>query len=107
MVAWYWLIVSALGGIVFAKACEEIFDWDNILTEFIAFCTLVVMFIPCMIWGVFFKLTIKPIPAERIEKAKLVPFKRWGNLCLFVDKKASHVWNKIFFVRIEKKPIDK
>ena len=83
MVAWYWLIVSALGGIVFAKLCEEIFDWDNILTEFIAFCALVVAFIPCVIWNVFFKLTIKPIPEERIEKAKLVPFKRCKGYVLY------------------------
>lgn len=107
MVAWYWLIVSALGGIIFAKLCEEIFDVDNILTEFIAFCALVVAYIPCTIWNIFLKLTIKPVSEERIKKAKITPIKRWGNLCLFVDKKATHVWNKIFFVRIEKKPIDK
>ena len=107
MVAWYWLIFSALGGMVFTKFCDEFFDWDNILTDFISFCTLVVIFIPCTIWNVFFKMTIKPVPKEKIEKAGLVPFKRWGNLCLFIDKKASDVWAKIFFVRIKKNPIDK
>lgn len=107
MVAWYWLIVAAFGGMAFAKICEELFDWDNFLTEMIAFLALVVAYIPCTIWNIFFKLTIKPIPEERIEKAGLEPKWRCGNLCFFVDKKATHLWNKIFFVRIEKLSIDK
>ena len=107
MVAWYWLIVSALCGIAFAKVCEEIFDWDNILTEFIAFCTLVVTFIPIVVWNNFFRMTINPVSEDELKKAKLTPKKRWGNLCFFIDKKASHWWNRMFFVRIKKKPVDK
>lgn len=107
MVAWYWLIVAAIGGIVFAKVCEEVFDWDNILTEFIAFCALVVTFVPFVVWNNFFRMTINPISEDALKKAKLTPKKRWGNLCLFIDKTASHWWNRLFFARIKEKPIDK
>ena len=107
MVAWYWLIVSALGSIVFAKLCEEFFDWDNFLTEMISSLTIAVIFIPFCIYHIFFKLTIDPIPEERMNRVGIVPWKRWGNLCLCFDKKASRFWNKIFFARIKKKPIDK
>lgn len=105
MVAWYWLIVSAIGGIVIAKACEEIFDWDNILTEVISFLTLVISFIPICIYRIFFRLTIKSILRKRWDKVKdnLTLTKHlFGNLWFCVDKQASHLWNKIFFVRLEK-----
>lgn len=102
MVAWYWLIVSAVGGIVFTKFCDEYFDWDNVLTEIISWIALVVLYIPLFIYHVFFKLTIKPVSADRLEEFHLVPFKRWGNLALFVDKKAHSLWNKVFFLRFEK-----
>ena len=105
MVAWYWLIVSAIGGIVIAKACEEIFDWDNILTEVISFLTLVISFVPVCIYTIFFKLTIKPVRRTKWDKVKgnLTLTKHlFGNLWFCVDKQASHLWNKIFFVRLEK-----
>lgn len=103
MVAWYWLIVSAIGGIVFAKLCEEIFDWDNILTEAISFLTLVISFIPICIYGIFFRLTIKPVLRKRWDKVDLTLKKHlFGNLWFCVDKQGSHLWNKIFFVRLEK-----
>ena len=107
MISWYWLIVSACGGIVFAKICEEVFEWDNILTEFIAFLTLIVAFVPCVVWHMFFKLTIDPIPEDRMNKAGIVPKMRVGNLCLCFDKKAKHIWNKMFFLRVKKNTIDK
>ena len=103
MVAWYWLIVSAVGGIVIAKLCEEIFDWDNILTEAISFLTLVISFIPICIYGIFFRLTIKAVPQKRFDKVDLTLKKHlFGNLWFCVDKQASHLWNKIFFIRIKK-----
>lgn len=105
MVAWYWLIVSAIGGIVIAKACEEIFDWDNILTEVISFLTLVISFIPICIYRIFFRLTIKPVLRKRWDKVKdNLTLKKhlFGNLWFCVDKQASYLWNKIFFVRLEK-----
>lgn len=103
MVAWYWLIVSAIGGIVFAKLCEEIFDWDNILTEAISFLTLVISFIPICIYRIFFRLTIKPVLKRRWDKTNLTLKKHlFSNLWFCVDKEAKHFWNKIFFVRVEK-----
>ena len=103
MVAWYWLIVSAIGGIVFAKLCEEIFYWDNFLTEAISFLTLVISFIPLCIYGIFFRLTIKPVLRKRWDKVDLTLKKHlFGNLWFCVDKQACHLWNKIFFVRLEK-----
>ena len=108
MVAWYWLIVSAIGGIVIAKACEEIFDWDNILTEVISFLTLVISFIPLCIYTIFFKLTIKPVRRKKWDKVELTVKKHlFGNLWFCVDKKASRLWNKIFFVRLEKNYLTK
>jgi hypothetical protein len=103
MVAWYWLIVSAIGGIVIAKACEEIFDLDNILTEVISFLALVIAFIPICIYRIFFRLTIKPVLKRRWDKADLTLKKHlFGNLWFCVDKEAKYLWNKIFFVRVEK-----
>lgn len=110
MVAWYWLIISAIGGIVFAKFCEELFDWDNFLTETISFLTLVVCFIPIVIYNIFFKLTLKhPVERNRWEELHRNnnPFadnketKITKNLYLCYDLKAKRIWNKIFFVRIK------
>ena len=84
------------------KLCEEIFDWDNILTEAIAFFTVVIAFIPLGIWHIFFKLTIKPIEEERFLKIKIKPVVKCGNLYFCVDKTAKRFWNKIFFIRIKK-----
>ena len=102
MVAWYWLIVSAIGGIVFAKACEEFFDWDNFLTETIAFLTMVVLFVPLTFYGIFLKLTLHPVSEKRMEEIGIIPTLRIGNFCLCFDKKAKRLWNKMFVLRIKK-----
>lgn len=102
MVAWYWLIVSAMCGIVFAKVCEEIFDWDNFLTETIAFITMVVLFVPLVFYGMFLKLTLHPVSEKRMEEVGIVPTLRVGNFCLCFDIKAKHIWNKMFVLRIKK-----
>lgn len=36
MVAWYWLIITFIGGLVFATLAWNAVEWDNIVTTILA-----------------------------------------------------------------------
>ena len=110
MVAWYWLVAAFLLGNLFAAfACDY---FEELWSSVIAGIWLVVMFIPYIIYSIFFRNTIKPIEREWFEnrvnkwtKEDSKVFHVCGNLYFWIDPKAKKVYNKIFFVRvIDKQP---
>lgn len=115
MVAWYWLIVAFLLGNAFATFTYELFEWDNIWSSIVAFLALVVLYIPMAFYKIFLNNTIHPITRERYERLKAEWLKDSKSKCFnlgkhfifWIDPKATRLFNKIFFVRITDKPIDK
>ena len=115
MVVWYWLIVAFLLGNAFATFTYEQFEWDNIWSSIVAFLALIVLYIPMVFYKIFLNNTIHPISRERFEKLKTEWLKDRKSKCFnlgkyfvfWIDPKATRLFNKIFFVRITDKPIDK
>lgn len=112
MVAWYWVVVAFVAGLVFTAFSYE---WwgeyfvENIATKFIALVALIVLFIPLTIYNIFFKLTVhRPVRPDQWEKYlremdKTDRQKRIGNSNFYVcrDADATHIYNKVFFVRVK------
>ena len=115
MVAWYWLIVAFLLGNAFATFTYEQFEWDNIWSSIVAFLALIVLYIPMAFYKIFLNNTIHPVSRERYERLKAEWLKDSKSKCFnlgkhfifWIDPKATRLFNKIFFLRIIDKPIDK
>jgi hypothetical protein len=115
MVAWYWIIVAFILGNAFAAFTYEWFEWDNVWTEIVATLAMVVLYLPMAIYKIFLHNTIHPVSRERHEKLKAEwlrdrkskHFNLGKHLVFWIDPKAKKLFNKIFFVRITDKPIDK
>lgn len=115
MVAWYWIIIAVLLANAITSFTYEYFEWDNVWVNIIGFLALVVLYVPLYIYHVALKNTIHPITETRFaelrklwaddERCKV--YKIGGGLYFCADPKASRFWNKIFFLRVKKNPIDK
>lgn len=46
MVAWYWLILAFCVGIAFATITDEWCEWENTLTDVLAWIALIIGFVP-------------------------------------------------------------
>ena len=115
MVAWYWIIVAILLTNAITSFTYEYFEWDNLWVDFIGLLALVILYVPLTIYHIFFKNTTHPITTTRFEELKTL----WaederckvshvcGGLYFCADPKARRLWNKIFFLRVKKNPIDK
>ena len=107
MISWYWIIVAVLITNAITAFTYEYFDWDNLWVEFICSLALIVLFVPVSIYNVCFKNTIHPISTARFEELRekwmndgKCKIHHWfGSLYFCIDLKASHIWNKIFFLR--------
>ena len=109
MVAWYWLIVAFIGGLVFATVSWNAVEWDNVLTAILAGIAIPFVYIG-MFPVSFFRLFVKPLSVERwIEFISHNPadkYRKIGkNTYLWHDANAKKLFNKFFLVRV--KPIDK
>ena len=115
MVALYWIIVAFIFGNAFAAFTYEWFEWDNVWTDIVATLALIVLCLPLSIYHICFKNTIHPVSRERHEKIKeewlrdrkSKCFNLGNHFCFWFDPQAKKLFNKIFFVRITDKPIDK
>lgn len=115
MVAWYWIIIAFILGNAFVVFTCEYFEWDSLWAGIVAFLALIVLYPALVVYNVFFKNTIHPVPRELHEKlkpkwlgdGKSKCFNFGNNFYFWFDPQAKKLFNKIFFVRIIDKPIDK
>ena len=60
MVAWYWLIVAFIGGLVFSTLAWNAVEWDNIVTTILAGIAIPFAYVARLAVN-FFRKFIKPI----------------------------------------------
>lgn len=108
MVAWYWLIIAFVGGLVFATISWNAVEWDNVFTTILAGITIPFVYV-AMFPIVFFRCYFKPITPERwkyytslfdVNKCRQIG----KNVYLWHDTNTKKLHNKWFLVRV--KPID-
>lgn len=109
MIAWYWLIVAFIGGLVFATVSWNIVEWDNIITAILAGITIPFVYIARFPIS-FFHCFVKPISSERWAQCleSLGNDKYWKigkNTYLWHDPNAKKMFDKFFLIRV--KSIDK
>lgn len=115
MISWYWVIEAFILGNAFTALTYEWFNWGDIWIEAIAALAMVVLYPILAIYNICFKNTIHPVSRERHEKLKAEwlqdrkskCFNLGNNFAFWFDPQAKALFNKIFFVRITDKPIDK
>ena len=106
MVAWYWLIVAFVGGLVFATITWNAVEWDNVVSAVLA--GIAIPFVWVGMFPVsFFRWYVKPISVERWSEftAKNPADKYWKiskNTYLWHDPNAKKLFNKFFLIRIKK-----
>lgn len=108
MIAWYWVLVAFFVGVTFAVFTYEWLEdfWSNLA----AGIAVVILYVPLLIYNVFFKLTIHhPISEARFNTIQTVYKARYKHLfgnfwvrCDFTDS----LYQKILFIRV-KKTLDK
>ena len=108
MVAWYWLILAFCVGIAFATITDEWCDWENTLTDVLAWIALIIGFVPLTFYCIFLKLTVfYPTTREKFEEVKKVSeetckiYRVCGNVYFWIDLKATKIYNKVFFIRVK------
>ena len=108
MVAWYWLIVAFFVGALIMAFVYEWLEECGLISDALAWIMLIILYVPCCIYHIFFKLTIKPVPQENFNRFlttldnKTKGKELFPNFWIWVDPTAKYVWNKIFFLRVEK-----
>ena len=105
MVAWYWLIIAFVGGLVFATITWNAVEWDNVVSAVLA--GIAIPFVWVAMFPVsFFRWYVKPISTERWEQClELWDDKHWKigkNTYLWHDRKAKKLFNKFFLIRVKK-----
>ena len=108
MIAWYWLIVAFIGGLVFAAISWNAVEWDNVLTTILtgmAFPFVYVVMFPI----VFFHYYFNPITPERWENyTALFDVNKYRqiskNVYLWHDAHTKKLHNRWLLIRV--KPID-
>lgn len=95
-------------GIAFATITDEWCEWENTLTDILAWIALIIGFVPLAFYCIFFKLTIfHPTTQEKFEEVKKVSgetckiYRVCGNVYFWIDLKANKIYNKVFFVRVK------
>ena len=109
MVAWYWIIVAFIGGLVFATVSWNAVEWETALTNILAGIAIPFVYIG-MFPVSFFRLFVKPLSVERwVEFTSKNPadkYRKIGkNTYFWHDANTKKLFNKFFLVRV--KPIDK
>lgn len=105
MVAWYWLIIAFVGGLVFATITWNAVEWDNVVSGVLA-----VIAIPFVYVGMFpvsfFRWFVKPISVKTwddfISANPIDKYWKIGkNTYLWHDFDAKKMFNKFFLVRVK------
>ena len=105
MVAWYWLVVAFVGGLVFATITWNAVEWDNVVSAVLA--GIAIPFVWVAMFPIsFFRSYVKPISPERWAKfyQKRDDDKYWKigkNTYLWHDRKAKKMFNKFFLIRVK------
>ena len=106
MVAWYWVIVAFVGGLVFATITWNAVEWDNVVSAVLA--GIAIPFVWVGMFPVsFFRWYVKPVSPERWTQClELWDDNRYWkigkNTYLWHDPKAKKLFNKFFLVRIKR-----
>ena len=106
MVAWYWLIIAFVGGLVFATITWNAVEWDNVVSAVLA--AIAIPFVYVGMFPVsFFRWFVKPISTERWAKfvSDNPADKYWKigkNTYLWHDPNAKKLFNKFFLIRIKR-----
>lgn len=106
MIAWYWLIIAFVGGLVFATITWNAVEWDNVISAVLA--GIAIPFVWVAMFPIsFFRSYVKPISTERWEKclASWGSDKYWKigkNTYLWHDRKAKKLFNKFFLIRVKR-----
>ena len=108
MVSWYWLIAMFVVGYLLALF-EYTAGCEHTLIKSVVF---IILYVPIGIYEIFFRHTVKPVQwSEGLTKWVAVSKNKVVHLCgdwyFWIDPKAKRLYQKIFFIRILNKPIDK
>jgi hypothetical protein len=105
MVAWHWLIIAFVGGLVFATITWNAVEWDNVVASVLAGIAIPFVWV-AMFPIAFFRSYVNPISPERWTKY----LKTWDddkywkigkNTYLWHDRKAKKMFNKFFLIRVK------
>jgi hypothetical protein len=107
MVAWYWLVVAFVGGLVFATITWNAVEWDNAVGAVLA--GIAIPFVWVAMFPIsFFRSYFKPISPERWAKYLKIwndDDKYWKvgkNTYLWHDPNAKKLFNKFFLIRVKR-----
>lgn len=106
MVAWYWLIVAFISGIVAAAITWNLVEWDSLVSD--VFAVIASPFVYVGMFPVsFFRWFVKPINAEKWVKvvSGSPADKYWKigrNTYLWHDPNAKKLFNKFFLIRVKR-----
>lgn len=106
MVAWYWLIVAFVGGLVFTTISWNAVEWDNVITAILA--GIAIPFVWVAMFPIsFFGWFIKPLSLEKWAEylETLGNGKYWKigkNTYLLHDPNAKKLFDKFFLIRVKK-----
>ena len=105
MIAWYWLIIAFIGGLVFATISWNAVEWDNILTTILAGMAFPFVYIAAFPI-VFFRCYFKPITPEKWENYISLfgvdKYRQIGkNVYLWHDVNTKKLYNKWFLIRVK------
>lgn len=105
MIAWYWLIIAFIGGLVFATISWNTVEWDNVLTTILAGIAFPFVFV-AMFPIVFFRCYFKPITPEKWENYISLfgvdKYRQIGkNVYLWHDVNTKKLYNKWFLIRVK------
>lgn len=108
MIAWYWLVVAFIGGIVFATVSWNAVEWDNIFSAICAGICIPFVYV-AMFPITFWKNVVKPVSPLRFEQFQKLNiegdrcFTIGKNLHLWHDKTTKHLYAKWFLIRVSEK----
>ncbi len=105
MVAWYWLIVTFISGLVFATITWNAIEWNDILATILAGIAIPFVFV-AMFPITFFRCYFKPVSRERwksyIAQVGVDEFRQIGkDVYLWHDIHAKRLYNKWFLIRVK------
>jgi hypothetical protein len=105
MVAWYWLIVAFVGGLVFTVATWDALEWNEVVSAVLA--GIAIPFIWVALFPIkFFRSYVKPISSKRWAEC-LETWENWKywkidkNTYLCYDRNTKKLFNKFFLIRVK------
>ena len=106
MVAWYWLIVAFVGGLVFATVSWNAVEWDNVMTAALSWIAIPFVYVG-MFPVSFFRLFVKPLSSEKWTKfvSDYSADRYWKigkNTYLWHDPNAKQLFHKFFLIRVKR-----